>query len=66
MRAETRDNCNDASVKPLPKAQLLKSSIWKTGFWGEKASGWHYNLLFVLMSLAILCSGDGRIALMPN
>jgi putative oxidoreductase len=38
---------------------------WKTGFWGDKASGWHYDLLFVVMNLVILCTGGGRIALMP-
>jgi putative oxidoreductase len=38
---------------------------WKTGFWGDKASGWHYDLLFVIMNLVILCTGGGRIALMP-
>lgn len=38
---------------------------WKTGFWGEKASGWHYDLMFVVMNLVILCTGGGRIALMP-
>jgi uncharacterized membrane protein YphA (DoxX/SURF4 family) len=38
---------------------------WKTGFWGEKASGWHYDLLFVVMNLTILSTGGGRIALLP-
>jgi putative oxidoreductase len=38
---------------------------WKTGFWGEKSMGWHYDLLFVVMNLVILCTGGGRIALMP-
>jgi putative oxidoreductase len=38
---------------------------WKTGFWGDKSSGWHYDLLFVIMNLVILCTGGGRIALMP-
>jgi putative oxidoreductase len=37
----------------------------KTGFWGEKASGWHYDLLFIVMNLTILCTGGGRIALFP-
>ena len=41
-----------------------KIFVWKTGFWGEKASGWHYDLLFIVMNLVILCSGGGRIALM--
>jgi putative oxidoreductase len=38
---------------------------WKTGFWGDKSSGWHYDLLFVVMNLVILCTGGGRIALLP-
>lgn len=38
---------------------------WKTGFWGEKASGWHYDLMFVVMNLVILCTGGGHIAIMP-
>lgn len=46
-------------------AIYMKVTKWKTGFWGEKASGWHYDLLFVVMGLVILTSGGGRIALMP-
>ncbi len=38
---------------------------WKTGFWGEKSMGWHYDLMLVVMNLVILCTGGGRIALMP-
>ena len=38
---------------------------WKTGFWGEKTYGWHYDLLFVVINLTILCTGGGRIALFP-
>lgn len=44
---------------------LKKIFAWKTGFWGEKTSGWHYDLLLVVMNLVILCTGGGRIALMP-
>jgi putative oxidoreductase len=32
---------------------------WHTGFWGENASGWHYDLLFVLMNLMILFTDGG-------
>ena len=38
---------------------------WKTGFWGEKSMGWHYDLMLIVMNLVILCTGGGRIALMP-
>jgi putative oxidoreductase len=44
-------------------AIYLKAFPWKTGFWGEKASGWHYDLLFVAMNLVILTTGGGRIGL---
>ncbi|MBD0373721.1 MAG: DoxX family membrane protein, partial [Pyrinomonadaceae bacterium] len=30
-----------------------KVFVWHTGFWGEKASGWHYDLMLVLMNLVI-------------
>jgi putative oxidoreductase len=46
-------------------AIFMKAVKWKTGFWGEKSMGWHYDLIFVVMNLAILCTGGGRIALMP-
>ena len=42
-----------------------KVAVWKTGFWGEKSMGWHYDLLFVVMNLVIFCTGGGQIALMP-
>jgi putative oxidoreductase len=37
---------------------------WKTGFWGEKASGWHYEVLFIAMLLVIFTTGGGAIAMM--
>jgi putative oxidoreductase len=43
----------------------LKIAVWKTGFWGEKSMGWHYDLIFVVMNLVILCTGGGQIALVP-
>lgn len=42
-----------------------KALKWKTGFWGEKSMGWHYDLLFVVMNLVIFTTGGGRFALMP-
>jgi putative oxidoreductase len=46
-------------------AIYMKVAKWKTGFWGEKSMGWHYDLMFVVMNLVILTTGGGRIALMP-
>jgi len=41
-----------------------KIFAWHTGFWGEKASGWHYDLIFVVMNLVILFTGGGRYVLL--
>lgn len=40
-----------------------KMFAWHTGFWGEKSSGWHYDVLFVVMLLVILTSNGGRFVL---
>jgi putative oxidoreductase len=41
-----------------------KIFAWHTGFWGEKASGWHYDLMFVLMNLVIAFTDGGAYVLM--
>ena len=41
-----------------------KIFVWHTGFWGEKASGWHYDLMFVVMNLVILFTNGGHWVLM--
>jgi len=41
-----------------------KIFVWHTGFWGEKNSGWHYDLMFVVMNLVILFTNGGRWVLM--
>jgi len=40
-----------------------KIFVWKTGFWGKGSQGWHYELLFVVMNLVVLCVGPGSLAL---
>jgi putative oxidoreductase len=40
-----------------------KIFAWKTGFWGEKGYGWHYDLMLLAMNLVILCSGGGTLVL---
>ena len=37
-----------------------KIFVWHTGFWGEKSSGWHYDLMLVVMNLVILFTNGGR------
>jgi putative oxidoreductase len=41
-----------------------KIFAWHTGFWGEKSSGWHYDLMFVIMNLVIACTDGGVYVLM--
>jgi len=41
-----------------------KIARWHTGFWGEKASGWHYELMFILMNLVIATTNGGAYVLM--
>jgi putative oxidoreductase len=40
-----------------------KIFVWHTGFWGEKNSGWHYDLMLVLINLVILFTNGGRFVL---
>ena len=41
-----------------------KIFVWHTGFWGDKASGWHYDLTFVVMNMVILFTDGGGWVLM--
>jgi putative oxidoreductase len=41
-----------------------KIFAWHTGFWGEKSSGWHYDLMFIVMSLVIAATGGGAYILL--
>ncbi|MGH9515724.1 MAG: DoxX family protein [Terriglobales bacterium] len=40
-----------------------KIFVWHTGFWGEKASGWHYDLTFAVMCFVVLVTNGGRYVL---
>jgi putative oxidoreductase len=41
-----------------------KIFVWHTGFWGEKASGWHYDLMLILMNLVIAFTNGGKYVLL--
>jgi putative oxidoreductase len=41
-----------------------KIFVWHTGFWGEKASGWHYDLMLILMNLVIAFTNGGAYVLL--
>jgi len=43
-----------------------KIFAWHSGFWGEKNSGWHYDLMFVLMNLVIAFTNGGAYVLMSG
>lgn len=43
-----------------------KIFAWHIGFWGEKSSGWHYDLMFVLMNLLIAFTNGGKYVLMKG
>ncbi len=40
-----------------------KAVKWKTGFWGDKSSGWNYEVLLIAMNLVIVTMGAGRYSL---
>jgi putative oxidoreductase len=40
-----------------------KIFVWHTGFWGEKVSGWHYDLILIIMSLVIAFTNGGNYVL---
>ena len=40
-----------------------KIFVWKTGFWGKNSSGWHYDLMMIVMCLVIATTGGGRYVL---
>lgn len=41
-----------------------KFFVWKTGFWGKHGTdGWHYDLMLVVMNLAIIVTNGGRYVL---
>jgi putative oxidoreductase len=41
-----------------------KIFAWHTGFWGEKSSGWQYDLMIVIMCLVVLFTDGGRYVFM--
>jgi uncharacterized membrane protein YphA (DoxX/SURF4 family) len=43
-------------------AIYMKAVKWKTGFWGEKSMGWHYDVLMIAMNLVIVTMGAGKFS----
>ena len=41
-----------------------KIFAWHTGFWGEKGSGWNYEVMLILMNLIIAFTDGGAYVLM--
>lgn len=40
-----------------------KIFVWHTGLWGEKSSGWHYDLMLLVMNLVIITTNGGTLVL---
>lgn len=41
-----------------------KIFVWKTGFWGKHGTdGWHYDLMLIVMNLAIMVTNGGKYVL---
>jgi len=36
-----------------------KIFVWHSGFWGDKAYGWHYDLMLMIMNLVIIVTNGG-------
>lgn len=53
-----------AAVLVMLGAIQKKIFVWRTGFWGERSSGWHYDLLLAVASLVIATTGGGRYVLL--
>ena len=41
-----------------------KIFVWKIGFWGGRAYGWHYDLMLLVMNLVIVTTGGGKLVLL--
>src|SRR5436305_6296542 len=41
-----------------------KIFVWHTGFWGKNASGWHYDLMLVVMNLVVIATDGGKWVLL--
>src|SRR6266496_472474 len=52
------------TVNPVLGAIQKKIFVWKIGFWGGRAYGWHYDLMLLVMNLVILLTGGGRFVVL--
>jgi putative oxidoreductase len=43
-----------------------KIFVWKTGFWGDRGYGWHYDLMLLVMNLVILVTGGGKLVVLAR
>jgi putative oxidoreductase len=41
-----------------------KVSVWHTGFWGKDSTGWHYDLMLIVMNIAIILTNGGKYSLL--
>jgi len=46
-------------------AAYKKAFVWRSGFWGDSGSdGWDYEVMIILMNLAIVATDGGRYVLL--
>jgi len=46
-------------------AAYKKVFVWRSGFWGDSGSdGWDYEVMIILMNLAIVATDGGRYVLL--
>jgi putative oxidoreductase len=46
-------------------AAVKKAVVWRVGFWGDSGSdGWDYELMIILMNLAVIATDGGRYVLL--
>lgn len=41
-------------------AMHRKAFVWHSGFWGKNGMGWHYDLLFFLITLMVFATNGGK------
>jgi len=55
----TRISCVGLMITMLG-AMHRKALVWHSGFWGKGSQGWHYDLLFFLITVLIFATNGGE------
>lgn len=52
-----------ALVMVMLGAIYKKVFVWKSGFWGQGATGWYYEVLYLVCNLVVVTTGGGSIGI---